>query len=297
MSGQLVALSDQMGRGLLNSAWPVANVQAVMAMDRGERYMISRRIAYVPITGLLTPNSELLERYLGWTTYRGLEETMSDLVAHEDVAAIVLIIDSPGGLVLGLDGAVQAIAGAASAKPVHAVAHPLAASAAYALASQATELSVTPGSMVGSIGCAVLTESFVQPGQSWGVQMFELVSSHAMAKRPDASTEEGRAEWKRSLDESEARFHAVVAAGRGIPLSDLPDRLSVNGDPAWGGAMHEPEDAVARGLADQIETRAAFDARIIDLYGSGTTGTTSPRRRRAQAVVAQARAAQARASF
>ena len=50
-------------------------------------------------------------------------------------------------------------------------------------------------------------------------------------------------------------------------------------------------------LADQIETRAAFDARIIDLYGSGTTGTTSPRRRRAQAVVAQARAAQARASF
>ncbi|WOI54965.1 S49 family peptidase [Palleronia sp. LCG004] len=295
LAGQVTALDASTGQGLLGISWPTAEAAMPMAgtlgavsLQPGERYAIARGVAYVPITGLLTPNYFVLERYLGWATYQGLEQTMAELAANEDVAAVALIMDTPGGLVRGCQAASDAISAVAATKPVHAIAHPLCASAGYHLASQATELVVTPGSEIGSIGVAVMTASFVQPGNS-GAQFFELVSSHAMAKRPDASTDAGMAEFRRMLDEAEGVFHAAISRGRNIPTAELPDRLSVNGDPAWGGALYQPEDAVARGVADRVETRAAFDERMLATYAPANVPARRPRRgARAQAAAALA---------
>lgn len=282
IDGQVMALSDPHAAVLLGQAMPG---EAVPQAAQPERFVIQRGIAVVPIRGMLTPNSVLLEYYLGWTTYLGLAETLRELAANADVGAIVLDVDSPGGFVVGLDGAAEAVRRAARAKPVHALASPLAASAAYWLACQARDLTVTPGGVVGSIGIALSASASVAPGTN-GRQQVDMTSTHARAKRPDPMTDEGRAELQRSLDAEEARFHAAVAAGRKISLADLPGRLSVTDDPRDGGAVFSPEEAVARGLADRVETRDDFYIRVQGAY--------APRpRAQSRAFAARARAAAA----
>ncbi|RHZ91366.1 S49 family peptidase [Cereibacter sphaeroides] len=253
-----------------------------------DRFIVSRGLAVVPVRGILTPNMAQYERWFGWATYHGLAETLAHLAASEDAAAIVLEIDSPGGLVTGIEAAAEAIAAAAAVKPVHALVSPLAASAAYWLASQASEIVMTPGAVAGSIGIALTAAAHVQPGAN-GAQIFEMSSRHARAKRPDASTEAGRAELQRSLDEAEAAFHAAVSAGRAIPAAELAARLSVTDDPQDGGATFRAPEAIRRGLADRTETRAAFYARL--------TARTAPKPRSpSRAFAARAAAAAALAT-
>jgi ClpP class serine protease len=268
LRGSVMALARQGGDAFLErnvSDDMIAAHAAGITIERGERFAISRGVAVVPVRGMLTPNGVLYERYFGWSTYQGIEETMSDLARDEEVSAIVLDVDCVGGMVLGLDAASDAINEAKAVKPVHALVNPVAASAAYWLVSQATDIAMTPGALAGCIGTRVASGAPVQPDQ-WGDQWFEISSSNARAKNPDPTTEAGMAEFKRSLDESEAAFHAIVAAGRGIDLAALPAILSVTDDVQDGGAMFGCDQAIARGLADTKETRAQFYDRIMTAY-------------------------------
>ena len=257
-----LALAEDLAAPLLAQALPEAAQPAASAAVP-DRFAIARGVAVVPVRGVLTANTIEYERWFGWATYHGLAETLAHLAQSEDAAAIVLEIDSPGGYVYGLEAAAEAIAAAAAVKPVHALVNPLAASAAYWLASQAGEIVMTPGAVAGSIGVALMTAAYVQPGAASGAQIFEMTSRHARAKRPDASTETGRAELQRGLDDHEAAFHAAVAAGRKIPEGDLAARLSVSDDPQDGGAVFRAAEAIRRGLADRAETRAAFYDRVL----------------------------------
>lgn len=286
--GAPMALDAGFAAALLALDWPqAAQGDAMAAQGEAERYRIERGVAVVPVRGILTPNSAVLERWFGWSTYRGIEESCAALALDEGAAAVVLEFDTPGGMVLGIEDAAQAVAALAAIKPVYALAAPLAASAGYWLASQAREISMTPGASVGSIGVAVTAWRAMQPGGD-GSQEFEFTSPHARAKWPDPTSETGRAEIIRGLAETEARFHAAVAAGRKIALADLPAALSVSEDPADGGAVFAAPEAQARGLADRIETRAAFYARVLTAHAPAPRRTT-------RAALARARAAEATA--
>ncbi|WP_298491552.1 S49 family peptidase [uncultured Maritimibacter sp.] len=288
LAGQTVAIAQEYAGALLSleARREGAPGEAVAMV---ERYAISGGVAVVPVRGLLTPNTTAFEEWFGWTTYFGLVDTMSRLAANGDVRAIVLDIDSPGGLVTGCADAGAAVAAAALVKPVHAFADPVAASAAYWIASQATEVSLSRGSIVGSIGTATSSATPVAPGSS-GYQWFDFTSSHAASKIPDPSTEAGRAEIQRRIDASEAEFHAAVEAGRGMAAGELVGRMSTTGDPRDGGAVWSGADAVNRGLADRVETRAEFMARIVATY-QAANDRRGGRAHRALADAAQAIAA------
>jgi ClpP class serine protease len=166
---------------------------------------------------------------------------------------------------MGQEAASAAIAALAKVKPVHVIVSPLAASAAYWLASQATEISAAPGSIVGSIDTMRESSWPVQPGMD-GNQTGLHVSSHARAKAPNPMSEAGLRQIQRELDDAEARFLAAVSAGRGIALEDLIARLSSTDDPADGGGWFMPETALEKGLVDRIETKASFYARVFGAY-------------------------------
>lgn len=291
VAGQLMALAEDHAGGEL--ALMAQEIEAARSGDgvqsaAVERYSVTGGVAVVPVNGLLTPNMFVLEKYFGWTTYVGLTETMEALAANDDVRAVVMQVNSPGGMVLGCEDAAKAVAACANVKPVHAFADPMAASAAYWLASQATEISMTQGAVVGSIGVAVSSSAPVAPNGA-GDQWFDFTSTHAAAKIPDPSGEAGRAEIQRRLDETEARFHHAVETGRGMAAGELVGRMSTTGDPHDGGASFHGTDAVARGLADRVETRTEFMARISATYQARPRKST--RGYSAQAQVAQAKAA------
>lgn len=295
LGGQLMAVDPIYGRESLSMDWPAAAMAARSDMvagtdlkvERGERYVSVRGVAVMPIRGILTPNSEILERYLGWATYAGIEAACAEIAAADDVGAAVLEIDSPGGSVLQLSGAVAAVAALAAIKPVYVLANPLAASAAYALASQGTSIAMTAGAFIGSIGVIQQVSAPVQPdmyGEQWNVYL----SSHARAKWADPRTEAGRAEIQRGLDEFEAVFHADVARGRGIALDALAAQLSVTADEADGGAVFMAAEAIRRGLADTMETRAAFYDRVFAAHAPQPARGKASARAFAQAAAAAA---------
>ncbi|OIQ32312.1 MAG: peptidase S49 [Alphaproteobacteria bacterium MedPE-SWcel] len=279
-------LPDQeTGASLATEALQGAGVE----IGRGERFAVHRGVAYVPVRGILSPNSALLEKYMGWATYHGLTETMDALTASDEVRAVVMFFDTPGGAVIGIQGAAEAIKACAAVKPVHGLVHPLAASAGYWLASQCREIIASPGSWVGSVGTMLTGFQPMQPG-SGGDQGFILTSQHAGAKRPDLSSEDGRAVAMVRLDAMEAEFHAAISEGRGISVEDLKSKLSRSEDSTKGGDVFWGADAVARGLVDGIETVAAFMARISELYAPKSQA-------RSQAYLARASAARAQASL
>lgn len=296
LGGQMMAVDPVYGRACLSMEWPTAMVAARSDMvagvdvkvERGERFVTLRGVAVMPVRGMLTPNSDILERYFGWATYAGIQAACADIAAAEDVGAAVLEVDSPGGLVMGLSGAVAAVAALAAVKPVYVLVNPLAASAAYALASQATSIAMAPGAYVGSIGVMREATAPVAPdmmGDQWSVH----VSSHARAKWADPRTEGGRREIQRGLDEAEAMFHADVARGRKISADVLTQQLSVTGDPLDGGAVFMAGEAMRRGLADSAETRAAFYDRVFAAHAPRPAAQKGPSR----AYAAQAAAAAA----
>lgn len=288
-----MALARDGGEALLAADVPQAMIEAAggnaITIEPGERFAIQKGLAVVPVRGLLTPNMFMFERYMGWTTYQGLEQTMAALTADEECAAIVLDMDTPGGMVRGIEGAAQAIAAAAAVKPVHVLVNPLSASAGYWLASQGRDITCTPGAELGSIGVRLVATS-PQDTDNWGDRWFEVSSSNARAKNPDPATEEGMIELRRALDETEMLFHAAVAEGRGIDPAGLAAQLSVTDDPKDGGALFNPAGAIARGLADTIESRDAFYARLMTQYAPVN-------RPQSRAYAAQAAAARARAAI
>lgn len=259
-------------------------------IEVGARFVVQRGVAIVPVRGLLTANMFAYERYMGWTTYHGLAETMALLAANDQVTAIVLEGDSPGGTVVGIEAATDAIAAAARVKPVHALVNPTAVSAAYWVLSQATDITMTPGGQVGSIGIQYQGAAPVQADMH-GDQGYVVRSSNARAKNPDPSTEAGAALILSRLDQYEAIFHAAIVAGRGIAADDLTARISATDDPVDGGATFGFAQAQARGLADAQATRADFYADMFDRYAPATRPAGSRAGARAFSAMAAAAAA------
>ena len=261
-AGDCWAIASDLAQPLLQMDAVKPDQMKDMAAFEFERFKLIGGVAFVTIKGLLTPNSFAYERYMGWSTYAGLVDTFEQLAANSDVAEVAVLVDSPGGQVLGIENAVNAIAACAVVKPVKAFVNPMAASAAYWLVSQATEISMAAGAIVGSVGVVTGASVCVQAGQLTGDQHFEFASSHAGAKRPDPSTEKGRALIQSRLDEAEDKFLAAIAQGRKIDVAVLLTRLTKTGDIADGGGVFSAADAVRLGLADKEMTHSNWMAQF-----------------------------------
>jgi ClpP class serine protease len=276
LNGTATALCAEHASPVLAAQLPegASAYDGAVQLETGDRFAVQRGVAIVPVRGLLTANMFAYERYMGWTTYHGLAETMALLAENDQVTAIVLEGDSPGGTVVGIEAATDAIAAAARVKPVHALVNPTAVSAAYWVLSQATDITMTPGGQVGSIGIQYQGAAPVQAG-THGNQGFVVRSSHARAKNPDPSTEAGAALILARLDQYEATFHAALVAGRGIAAGELTARISATDDPIDGGATFGFMEAQERGLADAQATRDVFYADMFDRYAPAARPTGS----------------------
>ncbi len=93
---------------------------------------------------------------------QGIGAALDAAVASNDVASILLDIDSPGGTVEGVPELAEKVFAAREVKPVVAIANGMQASAAYWIGAAASEVVVTPSSSVGSIGVYTIHEDITQ---------------------------------------------------------------------------------------------------------------------------------------
>lgn len=221
--------------------------------------------AVVPVFGPIFPRANLVNSSAGGTA---LDAIMADLRVAQSSAAverILMVFDTPGGVVSGLGEAAAAIR--ESAKPVTGFVTGIAASAGYWLASQTAELVLEPAGSVGSVGVVMSMSRQVQPGTD-GRQAYEITSSGAPRKRPDPSTDEGRAAIQEELDAIEGVFVSDVAAGRKKQPAYVRREFGQ-------GGMVPAARAVEVGMADRIGT---LEATLNGLARRVGPNPTAPRR-------------------
>lgn len=210
----------------------------------------SGSIAVLPIRGILSNRMGPIQQMSGSTSAEALQNALAQVVADPHVSAIVLDVDSPGGGVFGIQELADAIFNAKAVKPVYAVANAMAGSAAYWLASQASEFIVTPSGLVGSIGVFAVHEDVSKADEQAGIKRTLIRAGRNKAEDAEFAplSEEARAFAQTRIDAYYDGFTRAVARGRGVALA------KARGEQFGEGRMFTASDAVARNMADRIGT-------------------------------------------
>jgi signal peptide peptidase SppA len=204
------------------------------------------KIALISVSGPLTPRGSWFGSSLS-----GIAAQVARAASDPDVAAIILDIDSPGGTVAGTAEAAAAVADAATKKPVCACVNTLAASAAYWIASQASEIVMTPSADVGSIGAMVMHVDYGKALEDAGINV-TMIRSEQSPKKNEAHpfgplSEDAKANLQSRVNDAGADFIRAVASGRKVTQAKVKDEFGQ-------GRMFGARDALARGMADRIGT-------------------------------------------
>lgn len=227
---------------------PEANAFAgrnVFDKERGWKgYRITDKgVGIVQVRGELVNRGAWLGTHSGLVSYEGLRQTLRNVAADRDVKAILIDMDSPGGMAAGMLETSRLVARIASEKPVHAVVNATMASAAYGIGAGATRIVASEVSHVGSIGTLIMHVDASKRAEKLG---YKVTFVHAGAKRSDL---QARVEHIQDLF-----VEAVVAGRRG--------RVTEQGVRATEAATYLGREAVAHGLADSLQT---FDETLAEV--------------------------------
>lgn len=199
-------------------------------------------VATIAIDGPLVRKAGMVANVSGLTSYGALRSDLAAAMSDPAVRSIDWAIDSPGGEVSGLFEIADEIHAASKRKPMRALVSE-ANSAAYVIAAAIGNISIEQAGLAGSIG-VVLGVQKPAPDAT-APTVIEFVSSASPNKRPDVSTDAGRAQYQARVDYLGEALVSKVAAYRGVTAEHVKEQFGAGG--VLVGAQ-----AVAAGLADRI---------------------------------------------
>lgn len=243
---QLMAIADRMGD-------PEAlETRLGRPLDNSQSAVVRDGVAIIPVTGPILRYANMFTRISGATSTQVLATDIQAALDNPQVRGIVLNVDSPGGEANGINELSDLIFAARSKKPIKAYVGGMAASGGYWIASAASEVIIDDTGMAGSIGAVV--EVKLGDDKESG-KRYQIVSRNAPNKRPDLSTEGGRAKIAETIDALGDVFAAKVARNLGVDPEDVP-AMGDHGGIKMGAA------AVEAGLAHRL---GSLESVIADL--------------------------------
>ncbi|WP_419316980.1 S49 family peptidase [Caulobacter sp. ErkDOM-E] len=219
---------------------------------------VSGTVAIVPLIGMILPRAS-------WAG-TGLDQFLSRLREAADdqsVDSIVILADSPGGLVDRVQEAADAVFAVRAKKKIVAVSDTRMASACYWICSGAHEVVASPSSMTGCVGVMRICMSYAEMFAKDGIAASVFVSrpSKGWNNPYEAMPEEAKAFNQAQVDETDTAFIDAIARNRRM------DANAVREIPALGRSL-SADAALAAGLVDRIAT---LDEVIAGLAGRGST--------------------------
>ncbi len=198
----------------------LSDVLDALAGEEDDEAVAGSRIALVHIEGSITDG----ERPRPGEARSGpFVAAMREFADDDDIKAVVLRIDSPGGSALASERMWHAVRRVAARKPVIASIGDVAASGGYYIASAATEILAHEASVVGSIGVIGGKVSFGGLAEELGVNSVILQRGEHAAwgsiTRPFQDSE--RVVVEDMLRNTYYRFIRRVATGRVMPRADV----------------------------------------------------------------------------
>jgi signal peptide peptidase SppA len=231
--------------------------------------IMAGRVGIVPVMGVISQRLSMLSEASGGCGTDAIGNALDDLVADRQCQSIILQFDSPGGSVFGVSELASKIRSLRGEKKIVGIADSLAASAAYWLLSQCSEVVITSGGQVGSIGVIAAHEDQSAADEQAGVKTTLVASSTYKAEgSPFAPLDdEAKAEMQSKVDYYHSAFVNDVAKGRGVSVA------RVNAD--FGqGRMVTAKDAAGRGMADRVQSMQQLLTRLTG--GDAGAGTARP---------------------
>lgn len=236
-------------------------------------------VAILPIIGSLTKRGDLCS--YGMRDYEAMIQRMNDA---ENIAGMVLELDSPGGTADGTPELAKVIAN--SEKPIVTFGDTMVASAAMWIASQSSYIIANQDNPTefGSIGTLYIH-------QNWGAYIAKEIGSVEIIRAPQSvdkalinpfeeMPEDARAELIEELRQLTNEFVTGVGKGRGLKVTTAKEgkRIIVspeNGEPTniTTGRMYKAQQAIDLGLIDQIGTFKDAINKVSELASPSAAGS------------------------
>lgn len=197
----------------------------------------------------------------------GLKKMLDDVQANSNVKAIVLRVNSGGGVATAGEEMAEYLR--QFEKPVVVSSASINASAAYEISAQADYIYVAKSTEIGSIGTVMEVTDLSGLFEKLGISMETIAS----ADSKDSSygyrplTDEEREYYQKMVNQINDMFIENVAVGRKMDENDVRKLAT--------GLVFTGVDAVGNGLADAIGTREDAIKKAAELAGVTNYGTTN----------------------
>ncbi len=237
--------------GVLGGLFAVSLWLFAYFAGREEGLFGSEKIAVVEVKGVILDPQPIIEKIV---KYR----------KNENIKAIILRIDSPGGAVGPAQEIHSEIKKAKKEKRVLASMGSVAASGGYYVACAADRIIANPGSITGSIGVIVESLNVEELLRKIGLETMVVKSGkHKDLGSPTRKmTEEERKLLQDVLDNVHEQFIRAVAEGRNLPVEKIR--------PMADGRIFSGDQALALGLVDALgglEDTIAMAAQMAGIRG------------------------------
>lgn len=249
---------------------PEERIQEVVGMreeriSQGLSVNRPQSIAVVSMVGMVANRAGALEQSSGVLSAQRLQSTINSLANDDDISAIILDVDSPGGTVAGTPELADTIYAARAKKPIVASVNGLAASAGYWIAAAATEIVATPSSQLGSIGVFIRhTDVSVQEEKKGIKTTFIHAGKYKVEGNPyEPLSNEARASMQKMANEYYELFTGAVADYRGVDIDTVKNSYGE-------GRVVRAEEALQLGMIDRIETISEVLDRLSQATGASS---------------------------
>jgi signal peptide peptidase SppA len=238
-------------------------IQAARVTKKQEREIQKSdgAIGILPIQGVIGERMNMLDDFSGGTSTELIAKQFRAMLNDPAIQAIVLDINSPGGVARSVQELAQEIVAARGIKPIVAQVNTLAASAAYWIAAAADEIVVTPSGTAGSIGVYTVHEDISKMMEMDGIKETLIYAGEfkVLGNPLEPLSDQAKSVLQERVDGLYAAFVRSVASGRGVSLTHVNEQFGQ-------GLMFGAEDLIKRGMADKIASMSETLARFgVDL--------------------------------
>jgi protease-4 len=208
-------------------------------MTQRQRMTNDEGIAEVHLHGPMLSDASPIDLAMGSTSYEEIREDIEAANMDEDVKAILLRVNTPGGTVSGIEETYEAIK--SSNKPVFAYNEGYATSAGYYLIAPAESIAASPSSMTGNIGTVLDMWDFSGMYENMGAKRTLMTNEGADLKGTMRTepTDSQREFLQNQLNDMGDQFHARVVESR----PDVDEEV-------YRAGWYQPDAAAALGLID-----------------------------------------------
>ena len=222
-----------------------------------------KAVALLELMGILTPHASIFSLLGFGTAVAGFMRQLAAAAADPEVKSIVVVVDSPGGLIRLMPEAANLMRIVRRRKPVVVSVGGMDASAAYWITAGATAIEATPSASVGAIGIVTQRASITRMLEREGIDVEVFAAGKYKAEGHEATpiTDGERAYIQAQVDKAYGDFVNDVASGR----QTAPTVIRAG----YGeGRLVSADEAVRLGMIDRMSLVEETIGRAVSAPGS-----------------------------